>query len=116
MAYSLVNLIATLLGVAFIYNGYRLVRHGREDIFWFLISGTVGVGILVVAFYSNIFIIVADIIGLRLKGRAILVVANITLFALVAVLFSVVKNLYDRVSQMHEELVLLRHELNEDDS
>jgi hypothetical protein len=111
MAYSLINGISFLVGLVFVYNGYRLVRHGREDLVWFLVSSFVGVGLIVVSVYPAIFSIVADLIGLEWRARAILVVSNITLFVLVLFLLNVIKDIHDKLSRLNEELSLLRAEV-----
>lgn len=111
MAYSLVNLTAFLVGCLFFYSGYRLVRHGREDLTLFLVSSGVGLGLVVVALYPAVFSLVAELIGLELRARAILVISNITLFVLVVFLFNRIKGLYDKLSLLNEEVSLLQSEI-----
>jgi hypothetical protein len=112
MALTVINVITFALGVAFIYNGYRLVREGREDVLWFLVLSGVGMGLIVVAVLPDLFAVLGEVIGLEWKARAILVVSNITLFVLVAFLFNQVKSLYDKLSRLNEELSLLRQQLD----
>jgi hypothetical protein len=117
MAYTLVNLLTLAIGLAFLYNGYRLIRDGREDIVVFLMSGGVGAGLIVVALVPNIFQRVATLFGLELKARAILVTANLVLFVLATYLFNRVNRLYAQVSRLNEELTLLKaqQETRDDD-
>jgi len=106
--YTSLNLITFLLGLLFLLSGYRMVKHGREDIALFLMSGAVGVGLMTVAVYPDIFALVAAIIGLELKARAILVISNLTLFVITTYLFNRISQLYSKVSGLNEELSLLR--------
>jgi len=112
--YTAVNAMTFLLGVVFLFSGYKMVKRGREDIALFLMSGAVGTGLLVVALYPDIFELVANLIGLELKGRAILVVSNLTLFVVITYLFNRIGQLYDKVSVLNEELSLLRTAAKED--
>lgn len=110
MVYTVVNLITFILGMLFLANGYYLVRSGREKIAVFVMSGLVGVGLIIVALVPNIFEIVAAILGLELKARAILVIANLTLFVIATYLFNRIGHLHRKISRLNEELSLLRAE------
>jgi hypothetical protein len=90
-----------------------MVKRGREDIALFLMSGSVGVGLMIVAVYPNIFELIATIMGLKLKARAILVISNLTLFVIITYLFNRISQLYDKVSGLNEELSLLRTAVDE---
>jgi hypothetical protein len=113
MAYSLVNLVAFLVGLGFLLNGYVLVRRGREDLELFVMSVAVGGGLVFVALYPDSFDRIATLIGLEWKARAILVVSNLTLFVLVTYLLNRIGRLYDRLSKLNEEVSLLRAELEQ---
>lgn len=106
--YTNINIITFLLGVLFLLSGYRMVKQGREAISLFLMSGLVGLGLMIVAIYPNIFEFMATIIGLELKARAILVISNLTLFVITTYLFNRISKLYDKISGLNEELSLLR--------
>jgi hypothetical protein len=113
MAFTLVNAIVLAVGIAFLVNGYILVKQGREAIALFVVSLAVGSGLIFVAVFPNIFEIIASLLGLELKARAILVVSNLTLFVVVTYLFNRIGTLYDRLSRLNEEVSLLRSELQE---
>lgn len=113
--YTVVNLVAFLVGVGLLLNGYLIVRRGREDLSLFVVSLVVGTGLIFVALFQDTFELVAAVLGLELKGRAILVISNLTLFAVVTYLFNRIGTLYDRVSRLNEELSLVKAELAEDD-
>lgn len=106
--YTNINIITFLLGVLFLLSGYRMVKQGREAISLFLMSGLVGLGLMIVAIYPNIFEFMATIIGVELKARAILVISNLTLFVITTYLFNRISKLYDKISGLNEELSLLR--------
>jgi hypothetical protein len=108
VAYTVVNLLAALVGIAFLANGYRMVRHGREDMSLFLSSVFVGLGLVFVALFPNAFDVVAGVLGLEWKARAILVVSNLTLFVLVVYLLNRTATLYNQVSRLNEEVALLK--------
>lgn len=114
MAYSLVNLVAFLVGLGFLLNGYVLVRRGREDLELFVMSLVVGAGLVFVALSPDSFERIATLIGLEWKARAILVVSNLTLFVLVTYLLNRIGRLYGRISKLNEEVSLLRTELEEE--
>lgn len=114
--YTVVNVITAAVGMLFLYSGYRFVKHGREDIALFVASSAIGFGLIVVAVYPGVFEVVANLIGLELKARAILVVSNLTLFVLVTYLFNRISKLYDRVSVLNEELSLLRSAVEEEET
>lgn len=109
--FTLVNLIALLLGLGFLYNGYRIAARGREAIPLFLMSLMLGVGLIFVAVFQDTFEFVATVLGLEQKGRAILIVSNLTLFVVVTMLFSRISTLYSRLSRVNEELSLLRQQV-----
>jgi len=111
--YTIVNLVAALVGVLFLANGYYLVRRGREAMALFLTSLAVGSGLLFVAAFPNVFEVVATVLGLELKARAILVISNLTLFVLVVYLLNRIGTLYDRVSRLNEQVSLLEGELRD---
>jgi hypothetical protein len=115
MEYTLVNLVTFVLGLSFLFNDYRLVAEGREDIAVLLMSGAVGFGLIVVAIVPDIFNRVATVLGLELKARAILITANLALFVIATYLFNRISTLYTQVSQLNEELTLLRAEQNSQD-
>jgi hypothetical protein len=111
--YTSVNGITFLLGVLFLFSGYRMVKWGREDLALFLMSGAVGLGLMIVAIYPDIFEFIATVMGLELKARAILVISNLTLFVIITYLFNRISQLYDKVSGLNEELSLLRTTVEE---
>lgn len=113
--YTVVNLVALLVGVAFLVNGYRMVRRGKEDMALFVTSLLVGAGLIVVALFPDFFQIVAYVLGLELKARAILVMANLTLFVLVIYLLHRIATLYEQVSRLNEELSLMKADLEDQD-
>jgi len=111
--YTLINLITFLIGVGFLGLGYRLVKRGREDVALFVVVAAVGIGLVTVALIPGIFTIIARLLGLELKARAILVLSNLTLFVLTTYLLSKLSNLYTRVSRLNEELSLLQASLDD---
>ena len=113
MEYTLVNLMALVVGVAFLVNGDILVKQGREAIALFVVSLAIGGGLIFVAVFPNVFQVVATLLGLELKARAILVISNLTLFVVATYLFNRIGKLYDRLSRLNEEVSLLRSELEE---
>jgi hypothetical protein len=115
MSYTLVNGLAILVGIIFIWTGYKLVRHGGEDLVLFVVLSLVGVGLITVGLYPGIFAAVADVLGLEWKARAILVVSNLTLFVIAAVLFSRIQQLNRRLTRLNEEVSLLRTNCQETD-
>jgi hypothetical protein len=115
MDYTLINLITFGVGTIFLYNGYRIVRSGREDLIVFLMSGIIGMGLLSVAIFPNLFDIIAAVLGIEKITNAILIVSNLTLFILVTYLFNRIGSLHYSVSRLNEELTLLRADLEESD-
>lgn len=111
--YTAVNLATLLVGVGLLLNGYVIVRRGREDVALFVVSAVVGLGLIVVALVPDVFEVVASLLGLELKARAILVVSNLTLFLVTIYLFNRIGRLYERVSRLNEELSLLKNEVEE---
>lgn len=114
MPYSIVNLVTFLLGFVFLYSGYRLVATGREDVPVFLLSAVIGFGLMVVSIFPDFFWWVANVVGLDRRSRAILVVANLTLFVIVLYLLNRIGRLSNQVSRLNEELSLLKTEVSED--
>lgn len=111
--YSLVNVVALLVGLLFLANGYFLVRKGREAVAVFVLSVAVGGGLVFVALFPNAFDIVARVLGLELRARAILVISNLTLFLLATYLLNRIGRLYDRVSRLNERVSLLEREVRD---
>ncbi|MDR5657003.1 MAG: DUF2304 domain-containing protein [Halobacteriota archaeon] len=111
--FTVVNAIALAVGVIFLANGYHMVRRGREDMVLFATSVLVGAGLIFVALFPDAFQFVAAVLGLELKARAILVMANLTLFVLVTYLLNRIGSLYEKVSRLNEEVSLLRAELED---
>jgi hypothetical protein len=115
MGYTLINLITFGVGTIFLYNGYRIVRSGREDLIVFVMSGIIGMGLLFVAIFPNVFEIIASVLGIEKITNAILIVSNMTLFLLVIYLFNRIGSLHYSVSRLNEELTLLRAGIEESD-
>lgn len=113
--YTIVNLVTFLLGIGFLLSGYRLVRTGREDVALFLMSSFIGVGLIVVAIFPDLFGYIATFLGIKFKTNAILIVSNLTLFVLVTYLFNRIGRLYDNISRLNEELSLLRIQVERSD-
>jgi len=111
--YTAVNLATFLVGVGLLLNGYHIVRRGREDVALLVVSAVVGTGLIVVALFPDVFQVVAALLGLELKARAILVVSNLTLFVVAIYLFNRIGRLYERVSRLNEELSLLKNAVEE---
>lgn len=114
MSYSLINAVTFTLGLVFLYSGYRLVASGREDLPVFLLTSTIGIGLMIVALFPDLFWFVANVSGLDLRSRAILVVANLTLFVLVVYLLNRIGRLSKQVTLLNEELSLLRTEVRDE--
>lgn len=111
--YTIINAVTALIGLVFVLNGYNLVRQGREDILQFVTSGIVGVGLLIVAAFPQLFDFIAAIIGVEIKTNAILIVATLTLFLLSMYLINRTGRLYDDVSKLNEEMSLLRSRIED---
>lgn len=111
MEYTTVNLVTLLVGLAFLYNGYRLTKTGRERLVLFVFSAIIGLGLVIVALFPGIFEFIALLLGLEWKARAILVVSNLTLFVIISYLFSRLAEMYQHISRLNEEVSLLRTEL-----
>jgi hypothetical protein len=111
--YTLVNLATLLVGLGLLFNGYYIVRQGREDIALFVLSAIVGLGLVFVALLPESFQTVANVLGLELQARAILVVSNLVLFVVVTYLFNRIGKLYDQQSRLNEEMSLLKNDLEE---
>jgi len=111
--YTAVNVATFLVGLGLLLNGYLVVKRGREDVALLVVSAVVGAGLIVVALFPDVFEVVAALLGLELKARAILVVSNLTLFLVAIYLFNRVGRLYERVSKLNEELSLLKAAVDE---
>lgn len=114
LEYTLINVITLGIGLVFLYNGYRIVRTGREDMVVFAMSGIIGTGLIVVALFPDLFDFVATVLGIKFKTNAILIVSNLILFVLVTYLFNRIGRLYDNISRLNEELSLLRSAVEEE--
>ena len=111
--YTVVNLVAGVVGMGFLGTGYVLVRREREALGLFALSVVVGAGLLFVAVTPDSFDYIATFLGLEFKTHAILVVANLVLFALVTYLLYRIGRLYDRLSRINEEVGLLKAEFED---
>lgn len=109
--YTAFNVITFLVGMLFLFNGYWLVRSGREDVAVFLMSGIVGLGLILVAVLPNVFSMISRIVGIESEERWVFVVSNLTLFVVVTYLFNRIGNLYGKISRLNEELSLVKAEL-----
>lgn len=114
MEYTAINAITFVIGILFLYNGYRIVKSGREEVAMFAMSGAIGLGLLFVAVFPSVFDVIATLLGIEFKTNAILIVSNLTLFVLVTYLFGRIARLYDTVSRLNEEVSLLRSEREEE--
>jgi hypothetical protein len=112
---EIINIITFVIGLMFLLNGYYLVKKGKEDLIPFLMSAAVGAGLIVVAVYPDIFDSLAKFLGFEIKGRAILVVSNLTLFVVVTYLFSRIGELKKEVSKLNEDLSLLNSQMESED-
>lgn len=115
VSYDLVNIVTFVVGFGLLFNGYSLLVQGREDIALVLLSFIVGLGLVVVAVFPGGFEIIAPIIGLEIKARAMLIISNLTLFVVVVYLLNRTGGLQNRVSKLNEELSLLKHDATKRD-
>jgi len=113
--YTVINVVTFLLGIVFLYNGYRIVRQGREDLVLFLVSTVIGGGLMAVAISPDLFESIATGLGLDLQERAILVMSNLTLFFIVTYLLNKIGKLNKSVSRLNEELSLLKTDTERED-
>jgi len=113
--YTLVNVVTLVLGALILANSYRLAKVGKEDLALFLLSAVIGAGLVVVAVVPNVFELLAAVLGLEWKARAILVVSNLTLFCVTYYLFTQMVALRGKVSRLNEELSLLRRRVEDDE-
>lgn len=113
MAFTLVNAIAVAIGLAFLVNGYVLVKRGREAVALFVVSLAIGGGLIFVAVFPDVFQVIARLLGQESQARAIIVISNLTLFVVITYLFNRIGKLYDRLSRLNEEVSLLRSEVEE---
>lgn len=112
--YSLVNLLTVLLGIAFLANGYYIVRSGREDLTVFLVSSAIGIGLILVAVTpTSVFGVIAKLLGIRLEAVAVLIVSNFVLFVVTTYLFSRIGRLKTNISKLNEEVSLLRQRVDD---
>lgn len=114
VGYDIVNVITFCLGIIFLFTSYNVIANGKEDLPLFLLSGIIGLGLLTVAVFPDMFQGVATVIGLEYKGRAILVVSNLTLFVVVTYLFNLIGRQQKKLSRLNEELSLLKSGIEED--
>ena len=113
--YSLVNIVTFAVGLGLLFNGYSLIIQGREDIALVLLSFVVGLGLVLVAVFPGGFEIIAPVLGLEIKARAMLIISNLTLFIVVVYLLNRTGGLQNKVSKLNEELSLLEHDIDEHD-
>lgn len=112
---EIVNIVTFVVGFGLLFNGYSLLVQGREDIALVLLSFGAGLGLVVVSVFPGGFGIIAPIIGLEIGTRAMLVISNLSLFVVVVYLLNRTGGLQNKVSQLNEELSLLKHDINEPD-
>lgn len=110
-----VNIVTFVVGFGLLFNSYSLLVQGREDIALVLLSFVVGIGLIVVAVFPGGFGIIAPIIGLEIKTRAMLIISNLTLFVVVVYLLNRTGGLQNEVSKLNEEMSLLKHDIDERD-
>lgn len=113
--YDLVNVVTFAVGFGLLFNGYSLLVQGREDIALVLLSFVVGLGLVVVAVFPGGFEIIAPVIGIKIKARAMLIISNLTLFIVVVYLLNRTGGLQNKVSKLNEEMSLLKHDIDERD-
>lgn len=111
--YTVVNVLTFVIGIGFLLNGYALVKRGQEDLPLFVLSSLIGLGLLTVAVIPNLFYLVATLIGLKLKARAILVVSNLTLFVLITYILNRAGRMHKKLSRLNEEMSLLKNVVEE---
>jgi hypothetical protein len=112
---EIVNIVTFAVGFGLLFNSYSLLVQGREDIALVLLSFVAGLGLVVVSVFPGGFGIIAPIIGLEIRTRAMLVISNLTLFVVVVYLLNRTGGLQNKVSKLNEELSLLKHDIDERD-
>lgn len=110
--YTVLNAVTFLVGVAFLLNGYRIVRRGREAILLFCMSAIVGLGLVIVAVAPSAVTAPVVWLGVDVPGRALLVFSNLALFVLVTYLFHRIGELYESISRLNEKVRLLKTDLD----
>jgi hypothetical protein len=111
--YTILNAVTLIVGTAFLWNGYRIVRQGREAVLLFGMSALVGCALIIVALFPPVFTSLIGGLGVD-AGRGILVFSNLGLFVLVTYLFHRIGQLYDSISRLNEEVSLLKTEVDQE--
>jgi hypothetical protein len=112
---EIVNIVTFAVGFGLLFNSYSLLVQGREDIALVMLSFVAGLGLVVVSVFPGGFGIIAPLIGLEIRTRAMLVISNLTLFVVVVYLLNRTGGLQNKVSKLNEELSLLKHDVDEHD-
>lgn len=112
--FDVVNAVTLVLGSVFLFTSYNILTKGTEDLPLFILSGSIGMGLLAVAVFPDMFDRIGTVIGLEYKGRAILVVSNLTLFVVVTYLFNLIGRQQHKLSRLNEDLSLLKLGIEED--
>lgn len=124
VALSPIHVIGVVASVALLYQSYRLARSHKEGLFEFLLWTGFGVALLVLSVGSALTSVdVLQIIenGLALLGfnvgrDSVFYVSNLLLLFLVFYMYTLVAESRQQLSDLNQELALLRYEMERDAS
>ena len=110
----LIQIIAFLLGVFFIYKSYKLVKNKREDIYEFFLWVVIGVFLVVLSIDINIIDTVLIFMNMSSRENLVFGFGVLISLFLIFMLFKEIKNLELKISELNESVAKKKYREEKD--
>lgn len=110
----LVNVVGIVVGLYLLVQSYRLVRQRREDVFSFLTWLAVGLTLVVVSLFPSITDYAMQLLGMEMRAYALFTLGILLSYILLFRLSRALWRLDRSLSDLNEELSLLKVRRSQD--
>mgnify|MGYP000103035952 CR=1 FL=1 len=109
MDIRIVQVVAFLLGVFFIYKSWLLVRNKKEDLPSFLVWVFIGGSLVILSINLDIINMFLGLINMSSRVNLLFTASVLLSLFLIFMLFKEVKNLELKISKLNEEMAILKY-------
>jgi len=104
----LMNVVGLAVGVYFLIQSYRLVHRREEDVLSFLVWLAVGIALIVVSLFPGVADYIMALLGMEMRAYTIFTLGILLAYVLLFRLFRLIWRLNRSISELNEELSLLK--------
>ena len=104
-----IQIVALIVGIYYILRSYKLLKDKKEDVGQFLLWIVVGIAFIVIAVNPDIVLVLSKLLGMSYRGNMIFALSIILAYLLILHLWAKIAEINTNISQLNEELAVLRY-------